>query len=336
MPESFHTRVRAPANIALVKYWGKKGHQLPANPSLSLTLKTCATITDMAAHPAAQPNVELYFEDTRHPEFEAKTREHILALSQLHPELALWHYQIRTLNTFPHSSGIASSASSQAALALALSQLLAHVGKPLSVADTGSMARLGSGSACRSLVDHWAVWGASPLVPGSADTHAVEITPHAAFSNARDTVLVVSSRQKEVSSRAGHKQMAEHPFKEARYIQAERNFRCVWDGLQRGDWVTVGEAMEDEALTLHALMMSQSPGYLLLEPGSLEIIRLVRLFRRESGLPLYFTIDAGPNIHLIYPAEAHEKIDPFIRHELLPFTEGGQGAIWDGVGEGAR
>jgi diphosphomevalonate decarboxylase len=331
MSHEFHTLVRAPANIAWVKYWGKKGPQLPANPSLSMTLKECATLTDFTATPAATFQLEFWFEDSPNPAFELKIRHYLEGLFTLHPTLAKFRYKIQSRNTFPHSSGIASSASSYAALALALARLLNADEK-----TAGSLARLGSGSACRSLVEGYGVWGETALVPGSSDLHAVTTTAHAEFSQVRDTVLIVSSREKEVSSRAGHKQMGEHPFKTARYQQANSNFESLWNGLQSGDWSVVGDIIEAEALTLHALMLSQTPGYILLEPNSLEIIRLVRLFRQESKLPVYFTIDAGPNIHLIYPEVAHAKVEPFIRHELLRFTEQGAGAIWDGLGEGAR
>ncbi len=332
----FHTRVRAPANIAWVKYWGKKGPQLPANPSLSMTLRECATVTELEATPAPQLDVELWFAGAREESFERKTRAHLGNLAELYPLLGRFRYKITSDNTFPHSSGIASSASSQAALALALGRLLqAHAGGELPLTEVGSMARLGSGSACRSLHGGFVAWGESARF-GSSDLHANPINEHVHpdFKQAQDTVLVVSSRQKEVPSRAGHGQMSDHPFAQARFQQAGANFDRLADALQSGDWSVAGEVMEEEALTLHALMLAGRPGYVLLEPNSLEIIRLVRLFRRESGVPLYFTIDAGPNIHLVYPESALPKVGPFVRHELLRFTEQGQGAIWDRVGEG--
>lgn len=331
----FFTQVRAPANIAWVKYWGKKGPQLPANPSLSMTLKECATLTELSATPATQLKVELFFDGAREESFEAKTAKYIESVGQLYPALNSFHYRIETQNTFPHSSGIASSASSQAALALALSQLLRSVGVNLSRHDVGSMARLGSGSACRSLEGGLVVWGETEALKESSDLYATRLKHgvHPEFASVRDTIMVVSSEVKEVSSRAGHGHMNEHPFKAARYRQANQNFSDMLEGLKAGDWQKVGELMETEALSLHAMLMTGGAGHVLLAPGSLEIIRLVRLFRKESGLPLYFTIDAGPNIHLMYPESAWAKVDPFIRHELLRLTEKGQSAIWDSMGE---
>lgn len=330
----FSTFVRAPANIAWIKYWGKKGPQLPANPSLSLTLKECATETELVATPAKDLAVELFFDGIHQEKFRDKTRQHIELLAALHPRLARFHYLIRTHNTFPHSSGIASSASSSAALGLALSRLLEAHGE---VADAGSFARLGSGSACRSLHGGFALWGETPLVKGSSDLHAVDVNAHVHgdFQGTRDTVLIVSRREKELSSRLGHAQMDQHPYAQGRNAQALGNLQRLWKALASGDWASAGEVIENEALSLHALMFAAHPGVVLLEPNTLEIIRLVRMFRAESKLPIYFTIDAGPNVHLLYPASAQLKVEPFIRHELLPFTDQKSGVIWDCAGEGA-
>lgn len=339
-PHEFSTQVKAPANIAWIKYWGKKGPQLPANPSLSMTLRECVTLTQLEATPASGPKLELWFQGERSESFEAKTLKFLQEIARDYPLLNEFHFKIQSENTFPHSSGIASSASSMAALAFALGQLLRDHAVEINRQEIGSLARRGSGSACRSLEGGLVSWGATPLVEHSSDQHATAVTKsvHPSFQHVRDTVLIVSSEEKELSSRAGHGAMNGHPFAEARYQEAQRNFSEMWSGLLKGDWERVGELMEAEALTLHALLMSQAPvGTILLAPKSLEIIRLVRLFRKQSGLPLYFTIDAGPNIHLIYPDSAHSKVDPFIRHELLPFTEQGNSAIWDSMGEaGAR
>lgn len=332
---SFATQVKAPANIAWIKYWGKKGHQLPANASLSMTLRECVTLTQLEGTPSSTLKLEFWFDGERNPSFEQSTLKFLTDRASEFPLLGQFSYKIQSQNSFPHSSGIASSASSMAALSLALGQLLKDHGQSISKTDIGSMARLGSGSACRSLEGGFVTWGENPKVKGSSDLHATSITSeiHSDFLNSKDTVLVVSGSEKEVSSRKGHGTMNDHPFAKARYFQAQSNFSEMLDGLKIGDWEKVGSLMEEEALILHALMLTTKPGYILLEPKSLEIIKLVQMFRKESNLPVYFTIDAGPNIHLIYPESAHAKVEPFIRHELLPFTENGNNAIWDSMGE---
>jgi diphosphomevalonate decarboxylase len=331
----FRVETTAPANIAWVKYWGKKGPQLPANPSLSLTLSQSRTHTTLEATSASDLRLELWFQGTREEKFEAKTLAFLASLAAELPALGHAHYKITSRNTFPHSSGIASSASSQAALALALGELLTHVSG--GVADSqavGSIARLGSGSACRSLHPGIVSWGETPLIKGSSDLHATDVTSHvhANFQGSKDCILIVSSKEKSVSSRAGHGQMTAHPYAQARFAQANAHMSEMWSALVSGDWQKAGDVMEADALSLHALMMTSRPGFVLLEAGSLEIMRLVRLFRQESQVPVYFTIDAGPNMHLIYPHEAHAKVEAFVRHELLRFTENGSGVIWDGMG----
>lgn len=331
----FQAETTASANIAWVKYWGKKGPQLPANPSLSLTLTESRTHTTLQATPASDLRLELWFQGQRSEAFEKKTLAFLASLAATLPSLGHAHYKITSRNTFPHSSGIASSASSQAALALALGELLAHVSGTFSdINAVGSIARLGSGSACRSLFPGFVTWGETPLIEGSSDLYATNVTPqvHTTFHGAKDCILIVSSKEKTVSSRAGHGQMSAHPFAPARFAQANTHMAEMWSALVTGDWQKAGDVMEADALSLHALMMTSRPGFVLLEPGSLEIMRLVRLFRAESGVPVFFTIDAGPNMHLIYPHDAHAKVEAFVRHELLRLTENGSGVIWDGMG----
>jgi diphosphomevalonate decarboxylase len=329
----------APSNIAFIKYWGKKGHQLPANASLSMTLKACVTHTKLVMNPAGELRVKLFLEGLTRPDFAVKVQRYLFSLSQSLPWLRNYDFEIHTENTFPHSSGIASSASSQAALALCLGKVFAQLqASDLDWHLVGQLARLGSGSACRSLFAGFVSWGETSLIPGSSDLYATDINAHVheSLRMLRDTVLIVSTQTKEVSSREGHAQMQQHPFYQARLTQAQTHMSQMLSALGSGDWQVVGEIMESEALTLHALMMTSHSGYILLLPGSLEIIQLVRAFRRESGVPVYFTIDAGPNIHIIYPDTFHAKVEAFVRHELFRFTVSGAGVIWDSIGIGAR
>jgi diphosphomevalonate decarboxylase len=332
----FQSEVSAPANIAWVKYWGKKGHQLPANPSLSLTLKESMTHTKLVATPSDQLKVELLFEGNMNLVFNKKIEDYLSFLAQEVPLLNRFTYKIESRNTFPHSSGIASSASSQAALALLLGRLLSKASdSELDMRAVGSLARLGSGSACRSLFGGFVSWGETDELIGSSDLFATPLSDvHDNFKHTRDCILIVSSQEKEVSSRQGHAHMKSHPYASARSQQANLHYSETLQALKSGDWDKAGQIMESDALALHALMMTGTPGFILLEPHSLEIIRLVRLFREASKVPVYFTIDAGPNIHLIYPDSVHVKVEAFVRHELLRLTEKGSGVIWDRLGLG--
>ncbi len=329
LESEFNIEVSAPANIALIKYWGKKGHQLPANPSLSLTLKDCYTRTHFTFKKSNTLEVKLFLDQVEMPSFALKIESYLKSLQSEFPVFKLIDLTIHTHNTFPHSSGIASSASSQAALGEALVRFLAaQTQTDYDVRLASHLSRLASGSACRSLYKGYVSWGESSVLKEGSDlyAHSINELVHPSLMGLRDAVCIVSSSEKEVSSRAGHSQMKDHPFLQARIVQAKSNYADILQALKLGEWSRVGDIMEVEALTLHAMMMTSNPGYILLAPKSLDVIRLVRSFRSASHVPVYFTIDAGPNIHLIYRDEDHQKVETFIKHELMPVLEN---VIWD-------
>jgi diphosphomevalonate decarboxylase len=129
--------------------------------------------------------------------------------------------------------------------------------------------------------------------------------------------------------------MNDHPYRQSRINQANSNMYLLAEALRKGDWNSFIEITESEALTLHALMMSSSPGFLLMEPSSIEIMRRIREYRKRSSKPLCFTLDAGPNIHLIYRQQDQDEIRGFIQNELVPLCEDGRW-IDDGVGTGPK
>ena len=336
---------RSPSNIAIIKYWGKYGLQLPRNPSLSLTLSSSFTDTQLEyefkddVHGAAV-DLDFFFHQAPNEAFKAKTQAFLDGLPAIYPFLKQLKLTIRTGNSFPHSAGIASSASGMSALALCLCSLEDLLFSTLQDAaefdrKASYLARLGSGSACRSIFPHAAVWGESAVIPGSSNEYAVPIGDriHETFKDFHDDILIVSSDEKAVSSRAGHALMEGNPYAESRYAQARRRIDVLFDAMRAGDVETFGKIAEDEALTLHALMMSSSPSYLLMHPGSLAIIEKVREYRAATGHPLYFTLDAGPNVHLLYPGEIIHEVRAFIEDELKEHCERGY-VQEDWVGEG--
>lgn len=316
---SFESRWKTSANIAFVKYWGKKGHQLPANPSLSLTLKECTTTTKATFTEAASLSVSLTLSGKEEKNFADKITTYLETLTGEFPALSRLAVKIETSNSFPHGTGMASSASGLSAFALCLADYLGKTTDADFYRRASSLARLASGSACRSLYGGFTVWGKSEL-PGSSDEYAVPFDVHGDLAQLHDSVLVISEEEKKVSSRQGHAKMAEHLFKEARYTQAHRHFSLMLKALKSGDIETMGEILENEALSLHAMMMTSPEGYMLMRPNTLAAIELVRDFRQTTKLPLYFTLDAGPNVHLIYPESTRNKIETFIAHELAPLA----------------
>ena len=338
------TAWKSPSNIAIVKYWGKHGLQLPNNPSLSLTLSQAATTTQMTLHEKKQDHdisMEFFFEGQSAPAFSVRVERFLDSLARDYfPFLYQYHLKIETQNSFPHSSGIASSASGMSALALCLCDLESSLtgiasGTSAFFNKASLISRLGSGSACRSVFPMAAVWGQHPAVAGSSNEYAVGVAGEIdrIFHTFHDDILIISAKEKSVSSTAGHHLMVGNPYAEARYNQAFQRTEYLLDAMKTGDLETFGKIAEDEALTLHALMMCSDPSYILMEEGSLSVIRKIRQFRQETGIPIFFTLDAGPNVHVLYPAAYKEKASEFIDHELKSYCVNGR-IIRDMSGQG--
>ncbi len=320
----------SPSNIAFIKYWGKKNNQIPANPSLSMTLNNAYTRTSVRAYKTGIGTgltFKFYFENKKVFFFEKKIATFFAKIKKemrFHENI---EFEIRSVNSFPHSAGIASSASSMSALALCLLSIEEQLQQfKYDTNDffrkASGLSRLGSGSACRSVYGGFNLWGDSPLVKNSSDEFAIPLEKiHPVFENLHDTILIVDSREKEVSSTAGHRLMNNHPFASMRFLQASNNLEGLLKCLETGNWEDFSKIVENEALTLHSMMLTSSPWFILLKPGTIDIIERIKKFRQKTSLPVTFTLDAGPNIHLIYPSEYFEKIQQFIHNELIIFCE---------------
>jgi diphosphomevalonate decarboxylase len=332
--ESFSSCWQSPSNIAFVKYWGKKGHQLPANPSLSMSLSECHTRTQSVFSPSEGLSVTLKLEGKERPDFALKIAQYLTSLSEELPWLKNLSVSIESSNTFPHGTGIASSASGLSAFALTLTDYfykMFHINHDeLFFQRASYLSRLASGSACRSVFGGFSTWGECHLA-GSSDLFASPLEVHSNFQHLMDSVLVLSSSEKAVSSRSGHGRMESHHFAQARFEQAKRNFERTVSALKAGDLSEVGALLEAEALALHAMMLTSPEPYILFEPNTILAMKAIWAFRKETGLPLYFTLDAGPNLHLIYPDVHHHKIQTFIGHELSALCET---IIHDRLGKG--
>ncbi|RTY86217.1 diphosphomevalonate/mevalonate 3,5-bisphosphate decarboxylase family protein [Flavobacterium sp. GT3R68] len=346
-------RWSAPSNIALVKYWGKKENhpsltgeqakQIPANPSVSFTLNSCKTITALAFAKKANDgdfSFDLLFEGKPKQDFKPKIQKFLERIFVYMPFLKDYHFTIDTKNTFPHSSGIASSASGMAALAMNLMSLEKELNPGMTSAyffqKASFLARLGSGSACRSVKGSVVVWGNHPGIAGSSDLFGVEFQKpvHANFKNYQDTILLVDKGEKQVSSTVGHDLMHDHPFAERRFDQAHENLAKLITVFESGDLQEFIKIVESEALTLHAMMMTSLPYFILMKPNTLEIINAIWKFRSDTGIPVCFTLDAGANVHVLYPENTKEKVLQFIKSELVGYCQNSQ-YICDEIGSGA-
>jgi diphosphomevalonate decarboxylase len=322
---------RSPSNIALIKYWGKHGKQLPQNPSLSFTLDKSFTETKVDYKyrgNKGKRRLNFNFEKRPNDAFALRVDDYLNTASEYLPFLRQFDFTIDSHNSFPHSSGIASSASSMSALALCLvsmeQALFGTPGDAKSFYQKASfLSRLGSGSASRSVYDGFVVWGKHKNIKGSTDEFAIKpdqkISPK--FGNLRDAILITSTVKKKVSSSAGHQLMNGHLFAAQRYQQARNNLGRLIEALRTGGEQEFIQIVENEALTLHAMMMTSADGFTLLNENSWNIIERIRQFRRDKNVFITFTLDAGPNIHLIYTDKLKKQIVHFIEKDLLQYCE---------------
>lgn len=318
-----------PSNIALIKYWGKYANQIPANPSISYTLNHCKTNTTIEFLAHEPFSVQTFLSGNEEVKFAEKIEKYFKNIEQYLPWILKGKYSIKTENTFPHSSGIASSASGFGAIAKCLMKLdeifSGKTSEEVSLQKASFLARLGSGSACRSLYNGLVVWGDSDEIAGSSDLFAVPYPNneiHEIFKDFNDWVLLIHEGQKSVSSTVGHGLMNTNPYAERRFQEARENFIPMKEILKNGDLDSFIKLVEHEALTLHAMMMMSDPAFILMKTGTLEVINKIWDFRKGTQLPLFFTLDAGANVHLLFPNDGSEvRIKSFIEAELLPHTQ---------------
>ncbi|MFZ2283455.1 MAG: diphosphomevalonate decarboxylase [Lutibacter sp.] len=351
---------KTPSNIALVKYWGKQEPQIPENASICFTLDACFTLTTLEykLKEESQPehvsgsavemlkqvqhdhNFEIYFEGEKKEDFKPKIATFFKRIAQYVPFLTKFEFVIKSENSFPHSSGIASSASGMGALALCVMSLEKAINPTMTDEffnkKASFLARLGSGSACRSIEGPLIVWGNHPEIEGSSDLFGVKFPYkiHDNFKNYQDTILLVDEGEKQVSSTVGHQLMHNHPFAKQRFQQANSNISKISKVLQSGDLSAFIAIVESEALSLHAMMMTSNPYFILMKPNTLKIINEIWDFRAHTNSNICFTLDAGANVHVLFPEKEKETVNNFIKSNLMQFCQENH-YICDSIGNGA-
>ncbi len=333
----------APSNIALVKYWGKKEGQIPSNTSLSFTLQNCVTQTKLKCfrQKTSQKNIDfsIFFEGELNTNFKPKITTFFNHIIEFMPFLVDYKFEIYTKNTFPHSSGIASSASGMAALSVCLMQLERvlnpKITKEYFNKKASFLARLGSGSACRSIEGSVVIWGKHSAIKESSDLYGITLpfNLHPNFNNYCDSILLVDKGEKKVTSSLGHNLMNKHPFANKRFKQANNHITEIIEMLGNGDLKNFINVVESEALTLHAMMMTSNPYFILMKPNTLNILNKIWEFRAETNSNICFSLDAGANVHLLYPQKEKKQTQLFIKNHLLQYCENNQ-VIHDCLGLG--
>ena len=286
--------VQVGSNIAFIKYWGVLDEQLniPQNNSISMTLADAYTKTTLAWDSTGSQVEDEFLLDGRQANRNALERL-VRHLDRLREIAGIdWRARVVSENNFPMASGIASSASGFAALTVAGCNAL-DLG--FDDARLSRIARLGSGSASRSLFGGFVEWA-----QGSDDESSVAfpLFPENHWP-LRDIVAVVSSGEKRVSSENGHKIAATSPLNAGRVASLSNALAEVREAIEKRDIDQLGRVSEQDTLAMHAVMMTGTPSLNYWEPATMELMHAVRDWREQDGLPIFFTIDAGPNVHII-------------------------------------
>lgn len=318
----------APSNIALIKYWGTRNRveTLPFNPSLSMTLRECATRTTVEI--AGERKVDRIEVRTPAGELVAASESFAAGVTRHLDRLREWAgeshgFRVVTENSFPMGAGLASSASGFAALALAV---VASLDREVTPEVASRLARWsGSGSAARSVMGGYVEWPAA----GSEDGAASQVFT-ADHWDLRDVVAILDTSEKKVSSRAGHQLAETSPYFRSRLDLLPGRLAEVRQAVAARDFGRLAPVVEEEAIELHLIAMSSRPPVFYWLPGTLAVLERVRELR-ESGIDVCSTMDAGANVHLICTPVAEDRVVAALRE--LPQI---QDVIRDGVGEGPR
>lgn len=290
-------RSEAPSNIALIKYMGKKDHEtnLPANSSLSYTLTKLKTIVSLELTQEPQdvwrPLIDKITPASIDLSKDAQARyiKHLNFLKDLYKIKS--SFIIRSNNNFPQSCGIASSASSFAALTkcalTALSDLTNSV-RP-SINEQANLSRYGSGSSCRSFFAPWVLWNEE----GVQDINLP-------YPELHHEVVIINNQPKQISSSIAHKLIQTSPLYKDRNKRAENNLQILLTALNHQDWHLAYEVCWEEFQDMHNLFLTCNDSFSYFNQANKDILnKLQDFWRAEKDGPI-ITMDAGPNIHLLY------------------------------------
>ncbi len=328
MGESKIWRASAPSNIALIKYMGKidnLGDNRPSNSSLSYTLDHLQSYVELKLtrettdswQPLERTNLK-YFEDALSPSFNVpELSEHSKTRFLKHLQFLKdgfqfqENFEVRSANGFPADCGLASSASSFAALTVCANLALSELSERKSYTQTelSEMSRHGSGSSCRSLFFPWSIWdfdGARPIELG--------------FKKLIHQVAVVDSSKKKVSSSEAHKRVTTSPLFEGRKERAENRLKQLTAALRSQNWSESYQLMWSEFWDMQSLFETAKPHFGYLSAESLQVLRWLQenTWEKTGDGPL-ITMDAGPNIHLLYRENQRELAEK-VQREFVPMV----------------
>ena len=315
----------APSNIAFTKYWGRKDEKLrlPMNGSISMCLSNLLTTTTVefdekltsdeiiiqsrAVIPGDKPGIHInktdWIPDQVRDDIEAKEAAKVSKhLDRIRKIVGISTFaKVVSENSFPTGTGLSSSASGFAALTVAGANA---AGLRLSEKELSILARQGSGSACRSIPDGIIEW----LDGDTSDTSYAKTIFNKDYWDIADVVAVVSEGRKEVSTSDAHEEANSSLFIKVRVEGMKKKNELLKKLIKQKDFEKFGEFIESEALELHAIYITQKPALIYLMPNSLLIMKLCKKWR-EEGLPVYFTVNTGQDVHLIVEKKNVKKLE---------------------------
>lgn len=311
-------KVKAPANIAFIKYWGRYDHKLflPLNPSISMSLSTCHTITEAELIDGEEDIVEIKFYKQKEykrimPGNDIKETDlfsQIERIRNIKGQSKKVH--IKSENSFPADAGIASSASGFSALTGALLLVYGLGNKFEDKKEFSKEIRLcGSASAARS-----GYGGFVELLAGKEhdESYAVQLFDEN-YWQLYDIICVIDPLKKKVSSSKGHESSTSSPFMKARLAELPERISLLKRAMKEKDLTTLGGLIEEDAISMHTVMMTQKPSLLYWNSGTLSIIHQLKELREINNILGYFSIDAGANVHVITDKENLNKLLPLLK-----------------------
>lgn len=313
--------VISPANIAFIKYWGRADHNLyiPRNSSISMNISGCKTTTTIALSDKKEDEVYVKFFNQKYQQLNLNTRKaqallkQIVRIRQISENKS--KVKIFSENNFPADAGIASSASSFSALTAGLLLIYGLQDKFADKIELSRQIRLcGSGSAVRSAMD-----GFVEFTTGNDQTsHAVQIADQNHWDLV-DIVALIDFDKKKISSSLGHELADTSPYFETRITEMQSRIKQCREAIIKKDLEKLGMAIEQDAISMHAVMMTSRPPAFYWQPGSMAIIQAIISLRESEKIPAYFTFDAGANAHIITEAKYLEKVNQYLQQ--IPFVK---------------
>jgi len=301
MARQYTSVARAYSNIAFIKYWGNVDHELrlPTNSSISMNLSDLHTTTSVKWSDELKYDALVINGKAANDRAIERVSKHLQLIRERF-NISMFA-EVDSINNFPMGTGIASSASSFAALTLAAINAL---GESITEQELSSIARCGSGSASRSIPAGFVEWHKG----SSHETSYAETFADSDYWDLVDIIAIVSKHHKETGSSAGHPTADTSIMQDSRVAHTDQRIRKVKESIINRDFEQFADVVEEDSNLMHAVMMTSHPPLFYWEPLSLEIMKSIREQRVNHGIKTCYTLDAGPNVHCICIRDDADKV----------------------------